>query len=155
MRHGFIFVHREVTNLTAVEKIANTSSSQGYQAASSSSSESVSLIDKKREVITELPSKDFAGSETDEQAASSQIQSKGDSKTANEEIRKKVDQINKEMLNQNSEAIFGIHDDTNRVTIKIVDKDSKKVIKEFPPEKTLDMLAKLWEVAGIMVDEKR
>ena len=55
----------------------------------------------------------------------------------------------------NSEAIFGIHDETNRVTIKIVDKESKEVIKEFPPEKTLDMIAKVWEMAGILVDEKR
>jgi len=53
-----------------------------------------------------------------------------------------------------SEAIFGIHEKTNRVTIKIVDKDSKEVIKEFPPEKTLDMIAKAWELAGILVDAK-
>jgi flagellar protein FlaG len=29
------------------------------------------------------------------------------------------------------------------------------VIKELPPEKTLDMIAKVWELAGLMVDEKR
>lgn len=72
---------------------------------------------------------------------------------SNEQIRKAVDQMNKKM--QNSEAIFGIHDETNRVTIKIVDKESKEVIKELPPEKTLDMIAKVWEMAGILVDEKR
>ena len=33
--------------------------------------------------------------------------------------------------------------------------ETKEVIKEFPPEKTLDMIAKVWEMAGIMVDEKR
>ncbi len=54
-----------------------------------------------------------------------------------------------------SEAVFGIHEATNRVTIKIVDKDTHKVIKELPPEKTLDMIAKVWELAGILVDEKR
>lgn len=53
------------------------------------------------------------------------------------------------------EAVFGIHDDTNRVTIKMVDKASKEVLKEFPAEQTLDMIAKVWELAGIMVDEKR
>ena len=71
----------------------------------------------------------------------------------NAQIRKAVDDINKKM--NNSEAIFGIHEATNRVTIKIVDKDTKKVIKEMPPEKTLDMIAKVWELAGLMVDEKR
>ena len=55
----------------------------------------------------------------------------------------------------NSELQFGIHELTNRVTIKIIDKDTKEVIKELPPEKTLDLIAKAWELAGIMVDERR
>lgn len=71
----------------------------------------------------------------------------------NAKIKKAVDDINKK--SSNSEAIFGIHEATNRVTIKIVDKTTKDVIKEFPPEKTLDMIAKVWEMAGLMVDEKR
>ena len=70
----------------------------------------------------------------------------------NSQIRKAVDEINKKA--HNSEAVFGIHDATNRVTIKIVDKDTKKVLKEYPPEKTLDMIAKVWEMAGLLVDEK-
>ena len=72
---------------------------------------------------------------------------------SNDKIKKAVEELNKKMAN--SEAIFGVHDETNRVTIKIVDKKSKEVIKEFPPEKTLDMIAKVWEEAGILVDEKR
>lgn len=71
----------------------------------------------------------------------------------NEKIKKAVEDINKK--SSNSEAIFGIHDATNRVTIKIIDKTTRDVIKEFPPEKTLDMIAKVWEMAGLMVDEKR
>ncbi len=70
-----------------------------------------------------------------------------------EQIRKAVEQLNKKI--GNSEAIFGIHEATNRVTIKLVDKDTKEVIKELPPEKTLDMIAKVWDIAGILVDEKR
>lgn len=70
----------------------------------------------------------------------------------NSQIRKAVDEINKKV--HNSEAVFGIHDATNRVTIKIVDKDTKKVLKEYPPEKTLDMIAKVWEMAGLLVDKK-
>lgn len=70
-----------------------------------------------------------------------------------ESIKKMVDQLNKKM--SNSEAIFGIHEGTNRITIKIVDKETKEVLKEYPPEKTLDMIAKVWEMAGILVDEKR
>ncbi len=71
----------------------------------------------------------------------------------NEQIKKAVEQMNKNM--SHSEAVFGIHEQTNRVTIKIVDKETKEVIKELPPEKTLDMIAKAWELAGLLVDEKR
>lgn len=70
-----------------------------------------------------------------------------------ESVKLAVEEINKKA--KNSEAVFGVHDDTNRITIKIVDKETKETIKEFPPEETLDMIAKVWELAGLMVDEKR
>lgn len=70
-----------------------------------------------------------------------------------EQIKKAVEKLNKNL--SHSEAVFGIHDETNRVTIKIVDKETKEVIKELPPEKTLDMIAKAWELAGLLVDERR
>ena len=76
-----------------------------------------------------------------------------DQQATNEQIRKAVEKLNKNMAN--SEAVFGIHEDTNRVTIKIIDKGTKEVLKELPPEKTLDMIAKGWEMAGILIDEKR
>ena len=70
-----------------------------------------------------------------------------------DQIKKAVEEINKKA--KNTEAVYGFHDKTNRVTIKIVDKETKDTIKEFPAEETLDMIAKAWELAGLMVDEKR
>ena len=78
-------------------------------------------------------------------------QNKG--QVSNEAVKKAVENLNKKL--NHSEAVFGIHEATNRVTIKIVDKNTKEVIKELPPEKTLDMISKVWEIAGILVDEKR
>ena len=77
----------------------------------------------------------------------------GNRQASQESIRKAVENINKNL--NDAEAIFGIHEKTNRVTIKIVDKKTKEVIKELQAEKTLDMIAKAWELAGLMVDEKR
>lgn len=71
---------------------------------------------------------------------------------ANDKLKRAVEEMNKKAAN--SEAIFGVHDSTNRVTIKIVDKETKEILKEYPPEKTLDMIAKVWELAGLLVDEK-
>ena len=77
----------------------------------------------------------------------------GNNLPTNETVKNTINNFNKNICN--TEAVFGIHDGTNRVTIKIIDKKTKEVIKEFPPEKTLDMIEKVWEMAGIMVDEKR
>lgn len=83
----------------------------------------------------------------------------GDNKSSNgreemsqEKIKKAIDTINKQL--SHTECQYGFHEKTNRVMIKIVDKDTDKVIKEFPPEETLEMIAKAWELAGILVDEK-
>ena len=90
-----------------------------------------------------------AGSQSQAQLAAQKQNEK------NMQLKKAVDDINKRAVVDQSEAVFGIHDKTNRITIKIIDKKTKEVIKEFPPEKTLDMIAKVWEMAGLMVDEKR
>lgn len=71
-----------------------------------------------------------------------------------EMIRKSVEEINKKIM-KNTECKFGIHEKTGRVTIKIVDKETNEVVREVPPEKTLEMIAKVWEFVGLLVDEKR
>lgn len=71
-----------------------------------------------------------------------------------EMIRRSVEEINKKIM-KNTECKFGIHEKTGRVTIKIVDKETNEVVREVPPEKTLEMIAKVWEFVGLLVDEKR
>lgn len=100
---------------------------------------------------------DFAAAEATQKNAENDQQghqkSEAEIEAENERIKKAVSSLNKK-LDQSTEAVFGVHEKTHRVTIKMVDKDTKKVVKEFPPDKTLDMIAKVWELAGIMVDEK-
>ena len=50
---------------------------------------------------------------------------------------------------------YSYHKETNRESIKVINEDTDEVIREIPPEKSLDMLQKMWEMAGILVDEKR
>lgn len=107
----------------------------------SNTAQEAAKVDTTVNVVAEGQSKgDASGNSNDQQAT-------------NEKIRKAVEQLNKNL--GNSEAVFGIHEATNRVTIKIVDKETKEIIRELPPEKTLDMIAKVWEMAGILVDERR
>ena len=50
---------------------------------------------------------------------------------------------------------YSYDEPTRRVSIKVYDKDTDKLIREVPPEKSLEALQKIWELAGISVDEKR
>ena len=84
-----------------------------------------------------------------------QQQSMMNTQATPEHLKKMIAEMNRKINNSNEEAVFGVHEETNRIMIKILYKDTKEVIKEFPPEKTLDMIARLWELAGILVDEKR
>ena len=62
----------------------------------------------------------------------------------------------KNQANENRKvAKSSIDEETQRISIKIIDKDTDKVIREVPPEETLEAIKKIWEIAGIIVDEKR
>lgn len=95
---------------------------------------------------------------TDEQADNAQNNDNDEgtrtgNKPSESTIKQAISDINKK-INPNTIAEYGYHEKTNRVTIKIVDKDTDEVIKEFPAEETLDMIAKVWELAGMFLDEK-
>ncbi len=47
---------------------------------------------------------------------------------------------------------FSIHEQTHAIMIKVIRND--EIIREIPPEKILNMVAKMMESAGLIVDEK-
>ena len=97
-----------------------------------------------------------AGNQQQQPAAGRQAAPrKAQTQQQSEQLKKAIAEMNRKINNSNEEAVFGVHEDTNRIMIKIMDKETKEVIKEFPPEKTLDMIARIWEMAGLLVDEKR
>lgn len=69
-----------------------------------------------------------------------------------EKLKRVLEKLNKTL--PNAEAKFGVHEATNRIMVKLVDKETKEIIKEFPPEKNLDLLAKQLQMAGVLIDEK-
>lgn len=70
-------------------------------------------------------------------------------------IKNAIEMANQKMKVQRTNCEFSYHEKTKRVLIKVVDNETKEIIKEIPPEKTLDMIEKIWELAGILLDEKR
>ena len=127
---------------------------QGSSSTAEMKEENVPKVEKAENLtVSETLAKDTSDLNTKQTPGEENNTQQQSQQQKNAQLKKAVEDINKKAVN--SEASFGIHEATNRVTIKIIDKDTKKVIKELPPEKTLDMIAKVWELAGLMVDEKR
>ena len=126
-------------------KVAETNTTSATQTETADVSVTSAQLAQETMAINTKETSSSANGDTNENSANPEAQQS--------KIKKAIEEINKKA--KNSEAVFGVHEDTNRVTIKIVDKKTKEIIKEFPPDKTLDMIARVWEMAGLMVDEKR
>lgn len=74
---------------------------------------------------------------------------------ASRRIKNAVDHANKTMRHAKTKCEFSYHEETKRVSIKVIDEETEEVIREIPPEETLEMISRMWELAGLMVDEKR
>lgn len=68
------------------------------------------------------------------------------------EVIEAIEKANQKLLLYDSRVEFSIHEQTRQIMVKIYKND--EVIREIPPEKILDMVAKMMELAGILVDEK-
>jgi flagellar protein FlaG len=83
----------------------------------------------------------------------------GTQNVSKDDVLAAVDDLNKQVKQysniKHTSLSFKYHDETNRISITVTDDDTDEVIREIPPEKALDMLAKAWEMAGLLVDEKR
>ncbi len=141
-------------------KIGEVSSAVSNYQGQGSSAKTAPAQNAKNETATvdfataakELRGGEFENKSLNANADEDNAENKASSQTTSS-LREAVEKINS--ANGNAEAVFGIHEGTNRVMIKMVDKETKETIKEFPAEETLDLIAKAWELAGIMVDEKR
>ncbi|MGI6707442.1 MAG: flagellar protein FlaG [Clostridia bacterium] len=65
-----------------------------------------------------------------------------------------IEKANKMIEGANRVFEYSIHDKTNVIMVKVVNSETKEVIREIPPEKILNVIAQIWEMAGIIVDER-
>lgn len=67
---------------------------------------------------------------------------------------KAIKQANKALEVYDKSIERSIHEVTHTVMYVVRDTKTNEIIKEFPPKKIQDMIAKMWELAGLFVDEK-
>lgn len=65
-----------------------------------------------------------------------------------------IEKLNKTLQIYNKHLKFSIHEATRRVMVQVINNDTGEVIREIPPKKILDMLAKIQELDGLLVDER-
>ncbi len=70
------------------------------------------------------------------------------------DIQKTIDRANKVVEPLFLEFQYKIHEKTNQVMISVINSNTKELVREIPPEKVLDAVAKMWELTGILVDQR-
>lgn len=77
-----------------------------------------------------------------------------ENKKAEKELIKSIESANDELIVYDRRFEFSIHEKTKQIMVKVIDATTEEVIKEIPPEKILDLVAALWEISGLIVDER-
>jgi len=89
------------------------------------------------------------------EAKGAEVQGQKEEDTVSSKIKEAVDKVNQKIVPSKTRCEFSYHEDTNRISIKVIDQTTEETIKEIPAEETLDMLARIWEFSGLLVDERR
>lgn len=88
------------------------------------------------------------------QAIQTEETSEESSEYSEEILKHSITQANKSLAQHNRVVERSVHDVTKTVMYTVRDTVTQEVIAEFPPKRIQDMIAKMWELAGLFVDEK-
>ncbi|WP_350594247.1 MULTISPECIES: flagellar protein FlaG [unclassified Pseudoalteromonas] len=70
-----------------------------------------------------------------------------------EQLEKMAQQLQDFMGEMNRSLQFKVDEDSGRDVIKVLDKTSGEVIKQYPSEEVLSLVSKLSETAGLLIDQ--
>lgn len=69
-------------------------------------------------------------------------------------LKSAFSEMNSKLKMQRTRCEYDYDEETNRVSIKVYDKETDELVLEAPPEESIEALKKTLEVAGILVDKK-
>jgi flagellar protein FlaG len=122
----------------------------------------VNRISQGRQISGDLLNKNQEGSKTGQNNGIGVKQNpqpaagvgQADEKFSAEDVKNAVDKLNKFLEDNNTRAVYEVHDKFKDIMIKIVDNNTEEVLLEVPPKKILDMVATMCEIVGILIDKK-
>ncbi|MFC9711165.1 flagellar protein FlaG [Paenibacillus sp. NPDC056933] len=71
-----------------------------------------------------------------------------------EQLIRAIDRAVKALQGPTTTLEMSVHEKTHQILVKVLNKETGELIREIPPEKTLDLVANMMEIAGILIDEK-
>ncbi|WP_315121928.1 flagellar protein FlaG [uncultured Clostridium sp.] len=77
-----------------------------------------------------------------------------DIKIQEDDLKKAVDTLNKNFNDKSTYLEYEVYGKTNNIIVRIMDRNTKEIVKEIPPKKIIDMVDKLCELAGVFMDKK-
>ncbi|MEK3838630.1 MULTISPECIES: flagellar protein FlaG [unclassified Paenibacillus] len=74
--------------------------------------------------------------------------------TGEEQTVRALEKVLKALEGPETTLQVSVHKETKAIMVKVLNKDTGELIREIPPEKTLDIVANMMEIAGIIIDQK-
>lgn len=81
-------------------------------------------------------------------------QGKDSAQGQRQNLQSSIDALNEFIKPQNTSLEFSIDDDSGTVVVKVMDKETKEVIKQFPSEEALELAKALDKLKGLLVQQK-
>lgn len=95
----------------------------------------------------ELPALSERQGETDRQDQSQYPVSDAD-------IKEALGKVNRQLAKVNNSLHFEYNKDCKQLVVKIVDNETGETVKQYPSEEFLDMMARISDFIGMILDEK-
>ena len=100
-------------------------------------------IQKQQAISSEMP-KDDKQKNTDAESAKGLLN--------RDLLEKQISEANTEFENRNISINFSIDEDTEALVVKVIDKNTDKVIRQIPPEEVLNIRRQIQETLGRIFD---
>lgn len=79
----------------------------------------------------------------------------GEKPITKKELEKSVEAINKWLEANSTHLKFQLHEKLNEYYVQVLNNVTNEVVREIPQKKMLDIVAKMYEMNGLLLDEKR
>lgn len=84
-----------------------------------------------------------------------QVEQNYEKKYSRNEMEEEVDALNKWLQSSGTHLKFTLHDKLNEYYVQVINDETNEVIREIPSKKVMDIAAKMREMIGLLVDERR